>query len=539
MAIIRIKKTKFYTTIAVAAVAAIIVVIYCFRYVIEGWLMSAPKLAEQEISSYNILRAGGRDVAAFRHISSDSLLLGLSDNNSQTVGFADGRDTLWRNMDLHTAVIKTQEYYRQKLRTFDAMDKELDYFISRSSIQDEGYDIAARYVRNIDSLRQRCRGILDKLQGIAPGESLSVGHIATVAPNANTADSALFVESMGGVWRAGRWYNAVRSGRGIGMDGNHRWLCGMWSGDTIIKGRRVDSLGTYSGQFSRELLAGGHGIYHSHDGVFYQGQFADDEIDGFCVAIDDEKLRIGEWVAGRYRGQKLNFTTERIYGIDISRYQHGKGRKYIPIHWKKLRIRSLGNISKKRITGDVDYPVSFVYIKSTEGVSVHNRYYLADSRAARANGFKCGAYHFFSTKSSGTAQAGYFLRNSVFKRGDLPPVLDVEPTHKQIVQMGGVEAMFASVRSWLRIVQQHTGVRPVLYVNQTFVNKYLGQAPDIKNDYNIWIARYGEYKPDVHLVFWQLCPDGHVQGITGDVDINVFNGYSQQFRQFLSTDCIK
>ena len=55
----------------------------------------------------------------------------------------------------------------------------------------------------------------------------------------------------------------------------------------------------------------------------------------------------------------------------------------------------------------------------------------------------------------------------------------------------------------------------------------------------MWIARYGEYKPDVRLAYWQLCPDGHVRGITPEVDINVFNGYRNEYEEFLRNECIK
>jgi lysozyme len=72
-----------------------------------------------------------------------------------------------------------------------------------------------------------------------------------------------------------------------------------------------------------------------------------------------------------------------------------------------------------------------------------------------------------------------------------------------------------------------------------FINKYFAMVPDIKRDYDVWIARYGEYKPDVRLAFWQLCPDGHVKGIHGEVDINVFNGYKSQFESFLKQKSIK
>ena len=36
------------------------------------------------------------------------------------------------------------------------------------------------------------------------------------------------------------------------------------------------------------------------------------------------------------------------------------------------------------------------------------------------------------------------------------------------------------------------------------------------------------------LWIWQLAPDGRVRGIHGEVDINVFNGYSGEFRQWLA-----
>ena len=98
--------------------------------------------------------------------------------------------------------------------------------------------------------------------------------------------------------------------------------------------------------------------------------------------------------------------------------------------------------------------------------------------------------------------------------------------------------MLDRVRTWLRAVEKATGTRPILYVSQQFVNKYLSYAPDLARDYMIWIARYGEYRPDVRLAIWQLCPDGRVNGIHGEVDINVFNGYHDSFSKFLNTETI-
>ena len=97
--------------------------------------------------------------------------------------------------------------------------------------------------------------------------------------------------------------------------------------------------------------------------------------------------------------------------------------------------------------------------------------------------------------------------------------------------MGGVDEMFRQIRRWLTTVESISGTRPLLYVNQRFVNKYLNQAPDLKAGYHFWIARYGEYKPDVHLALWQLSSDGRVAGIRGHVDLNVFNGNREDMQE--------
>lgn len=298
---------------------------------------------------------------------------------------------------------------------------------------------------------------------------------------------------------------------------------------------RQDSLGTYRGD-----TQDGSAIWEGKDGSYYEGEWKDGERNGFGFSIAPGKtLRVGEWKNDRYHGERLVYTAERIYGIDISKYQHGKGRKKYPINWKALRISHLGSISRKAVNGNVDFPVSFVYIKSTEGTTLFNPYYKSDYRAAKARGLRVGTYHFFSTLTPAGQQARQFLKRSIISKGDFPPVLDVEPTKAQIKKMGGVGVLFSRVRTWLRLVERQTGTKPILYVNQIFVNRYLNAAPDLKHNYRIWIARYGEYKPDLRLVYWQLCPDGRVKGIHGEVDINVFNGYKSAYQKFIEDEAVR
>lgn len=337
-----------------------------------------------------------------------------------------------------------------------------------------------------------------------------------------------------GQWRAGK-----RHGRGMIADRRGRKIVGWWHDDTLVSGRRTAEEGVYEGELSAAGTAHGYGVFTDSHGNGYEGHWDDDRRSGFGYALSSEKgMQIGQWRNDKYLGERMTYTSDRIYGIDLSKYQHQVGRKKFSIQWHKLRIVDLGKLSKKNIRGKVDYPVSFVFIKATEGTTVKNPYYAADYRAARAHTIHCGSYHFFSTHSPAAAQARFFIKNAKFSKGDFPPVLDVEPTDRQIEQMGGPQAMFQQLREWLAIVERHTRVKPILYVSQQFVNQYLPLAPDLKSKYRVWIARYGEYKPDVRLLIWQLSPDGRVEGIRTEVDINVFNGYQLQFDQFLRTGLI-
>ena len=118
-------------------------------------------------------------------------------------------------------------------------------------------------------------------------------------------------------------------------------------------------------------------------------------------------------------------------------------------------------------------------------------------------------------------------------------MLDVEPSESEIRKMGGVQKLFQEMLVWLRAVERRCGVKPVLYMGQNFVNKHMPAAPKELKEYDVWIARYSEFKPFVHLLHWQLTYRGRVSGITGDVDINVFNGNHEQFNDYKQEHCIK
>ena len=408
-----------------------------------------------------------------------------------------------------------ERQHRQEL-----IRSELNYYMERHNVQDEGFDMVARY---------------------AAEGSLSM---ADYVP-----EGAIPLKNMF------QWPGLIREGKGVVTDRQGRIIIGLFHADTLVCGLRLDREGTYAGMFNAAMEATGHGSYRAaivgnasrrsaaaapYIDSYYEGHWNHDRRDGFGFSVSPTHLKAGWWKAGNFRGERMQYTSERIYGIDISRYQHERGRRVWPIVWRSLRITHLGRrISNQRVNGVVDYPVSFVYIKSTQGKDILNKYYAADYQSCHRAKIPVGAYHFFSTKSDGREQALHFLANTRIQSGDLPPMLDIEPSDEQIEKMGGAEKMFSEIRVWLNTVEAATATRPLLYVNQRFVNTWLDYAPDLKSGYQYWIARYGEYKPDIHLALWQLSADGRVRGIQGDVDLNVFNGYEGQWQEFLREATVK
>lgn len=199
-----------------------------------------------------------------------------------------------------------------------------------------------------------------------------------------------------------------------------------------------------------------------------------------------------------------------IHGIDISHYQ-GK------IDWSDLRNN--GMIEK--------CPVRFVMIKATEGASRIDSRFRDNFYQAREYGFIRGAYHFYSTKSTGRAQAEHFIRNVKLEEGDLPPVLDVE--HKPKNQTP--EEFKESVLTWLNIAEKHYGVKPIIYTYYKFKMAYLSDS--IFDRYPYWIAHYYvdsvEYKGK--WKFWQHTDCGRLPGIKGYVDFNIYNGSYYDLRR--------
>lgn len=196
-------------------------------------------------------------------------------------------------------------------------------------------------------------------------------------------------------------------------------------------------------------------------------------------------------------------------GIDVS-------------HWQ-------GTIDWNAVAAD---GVEFAFVKASEGGDYTDPRFAANWAGARRAGVIRGAYHFFRPQTDAMAQAAHFLRTVPFAPGDLPPVLDVEVTDGR-----SMDAVAAGVRTWLQEVERATGRRPVIYTRASFWTAQMGGA---FGGYPLWVAHYGVASPGIPAgwggwTFWQHSDAGRVDGISGGVDLNWFNGDRAALDAFAAT----
>ncbi len=199
----------------------------------------------------------------------------------------------------------------------------------------------------------------------------------------------------------------------------------------------------------------------------------------------------------------------QVHGIDVSHYQGD-------INWKMLEQTRQGQ-----------FPIQFIFMKATEGGDYSDDRFTANFDSARAYGFIRGAYHFYNPKTDANKQADFFIQSVKLEPGDLPPVLDIEKKGKDMKKLQ------SDLKLWLRKVENHYGVKPIIYASYKFKSRYLNDS--VFNTYPYWIAHYyvdsvryeGDWK------FWQHTDVGTLPGIEEKVDLNVFNGSSTDLQKLL------
>lgn len=185
-------------------------------------------------------------------------------------------------------------------------------------------------------------------------------------------------------------------------------------------------------------------------------------------------------------------------GIDVSNH-NGK------INWSK--VKSDG--------------VELVYIKATEGTTYQDLWLENHYQGAKSVGLSTGFYHFLVGTSQPESQAHNFYNQIKDKKNDLIPCLDIE--------VSGFDVGNYALR-FLKKFKELSGMNMVIYTGAYFSRDNL--PLEIKKNYPLWLAHYGvePWKSNLvtlagftTLVGHQYTEKGKVNGISTDVDMNVFN----------------
>lgn len=200
-----------------------------------------------------------------------------------------------------------------------------------------------------------------------------------------------------------------------------------------------------------------------------------------------------------------------VRGIDVSHHQH-------QIDWR-------------RVAAD---DVAFAVIKATEGGDHVDDAFAANLREARAAGLAVGAYHFFTFCRPGADQAKNFI--SVVPRDGplLPPVVDIE-FGGNCPKRPSPEQLNAELQAFLGPVEAAFGKPAIIYLIDEAADAYSGQIASRRR----WVRSLALWPGHDDWIYWQYHNRGRVDGISGDVDLNVLQGGQEKLAELFSAETLR
>ncbi len=212
----------------------------------------------------------------------------------------------------------------------------------------------------------------------------------------------------------------------------------------------------------------------------------------------------------------INHPSETDYpirGVDVSYYQ--------------------GEIDWEILEGE---GIDFAFIKATEGSSHIDIKFQENWENSGKTDLKRGAYHFFSFESEGKAQAEHFISIVPREEGMLSPVVDIEFYGNRFYNKPDVAETRRQLQSLLDKLEEHYGVKPLIYATESSYSTYIRGAFD---GYPLWI-RNVYFSPNMGMpgkwTFWQYDSEATLQGYSGEeehIDLNVFYGSEEEWIKFL------
>lgn len=189
------------------------------------------------------------------------------------------------------------------------------------------------------------------------------------------------------------------------------------------------------------------------------------------------------------------------FGVDVSSCQN-------KIDWKKVKAEN----------------ISFACLRSTKKNGTTDEQFEANLKGCIDNkiDYSCYKYSYATTEDEIIFEANSVI--NLLKNRKMTIWLDLEEK-KQLEAIGkaGVNKL---AKIFINKVQ-NAGFDVGIYCNLDWFNNVIDS--ELKSKYKIWIARYGKnngifdesYKPNKGEFAWQYSSKGSVNGINGDVDLDV------------------
>ncbi|MGZ5543237.1 MAG: glycoside hydrolase family 25 protein [Limisphaerales bacterium] len=216
-----------------------------------------------------------------------------------------------------------------------------------------------------------------------------------------------------------------------------------------------------------------------------------------------------------------NNTTHSLLGVDVSNYQ--------------------GSINWSSVYGD---GVRFAVAKATESTGFTDAYFAGNMNNGKAAGLQMGAYHFAHPESTcPSAQANHFWSvagSKITADGkSVYPTLDLEVFSGVACSEGTYTAWS---NDWSTDVKAKTAnfLHPVVYISacncshistaitlSAWIADYNGQNLYTGNPWSTCCSydRWGSTSCNANTwTYWQVSSTGAISGISGNVDLDAYNG---------------
>ncbi|MCZ8197276.1 MAG: GH25 family lysozyme [Flavobacterium sp.] len=229
------------------------------------------------------------------------------------------------------------------------------------------------------------------------------------------------------------------------------------------------------------------GVYHYREALL------------FYFSFKTNKVYKEDKVAKARIFQILSNNKDKVVGFDVSQFQ--------------------GEINWSEIDSVEGFKLDYVFIRATAGSDKLDSRFEENWSNARKHKFIRGAYHYYRPNENSLEQAKNFINNVKLRKGDFPPVLDIE----KLPESQSVDSLKVGLKRWLIAVENHYKVKPIIYSGEKYYEDFLKEEFE---GYTFWIANYNFWVEGIKddWQFWQFTEKARINGVSENVDINIYNG---------------